>query len=333
MIKLAKIEDGILEPDDYFFTSKTIDFLGDAMFSMDDKQHTFEIYDGWLERNFYHDSFVIVATKKSVVLEEGETHAIYTRKVGRRHGVIERYSEKGEPTATNFKIIQYQGYVQTYLSFDDKKNWIECGGGQIREYTDVQGFNVEGNTPLTITKYETYKSPYLTFINLDDGNLVKIVDNKSQILFADEVELGQVEFFLHDNIYAKVQIFNGRNLIYESDFINFNQGDIYANIPYDIEIYYGRLLQQYESTKLNNLKDKVQIKNASKTDTYTNVILTARHENLDDITLSLDGINYDKSVIIDTLKPQEIRDLYIWIKKSSELQGLGTRSFVLEIDG
>ena len=332
MIKLAKIEDGVLEHDDYFFTSKTIDFLGDAMFSMDDKQHTFEIYNGWLERNFHHDSFVIVVTKEPVVLEENETHAIYTRKVGRRHGIVEKYSDKGETTATNFKIIQYQGYVQTYISFDDKKNWIECGGGQIREYTDVQGFNVEGDTPLTITKYETYKTPYLTFINLEDGNIVRVVDNKSQILFAEEVELGQVEFFLHDNIDAKIQIYDGVNLMYESDYIHFNQGDIYANIPYDIEVYYGRLLQQYESTKLNNLKDKVQIKNASISDTYTDITLRARHDNLDDITLSLDGINYDTSVIIDKLDPQEIRDLFIWIRKSDKLQGLGMRSFVLEID-
>lgn len=330
-MNIVKIEDGLLEQDDYFLTTRTTEFLGDSMFSRSNNE--LEIYNGYLERNFTYENFVIMVDKEPDDLLADGKFAFYTRKLSRRNGIEETYDVNMSGSATNWKIIQYDGFIQTYISYDNKQTWIACGGGQIREYTDVQGFYVQGLKPLRITKYETYRNPYVRLFDITDKYIVELVDVNNNVIDTQNSDLGDVKFFLHDNVRAKFKIYdeNG-SYIYETGYIDLKLGDSFLNLPYEIDLYYGSLIERYSTTKLNSLKEVIQIKNSSTSETYQDIVVSPVHANIDTIQLSLDGINYVDSVTIPNLAPQEMKDIYIWITKNRTLPAFGKRSFVLEIE-
>ena len=330
-MNIVKIEDGLLEQDSFFFRNRTTDFLGDAMFTR--TRGELSILNGYIERNFNYKDFVIVIDKKPDILTENSKISIYTRKHTRRDGIEEIYDDSCLNSATNWKITQYNGFIQTYISFDNKKTWITCGGGQVREYAEIQGFYVEGDVPLRLTKYEVYRNPYVRLFDIDLGYVVKLVDDEENILDEQVSQYGDIGFFLGDNITAKFMIYDADGkLLKETALMDIKQGDSYANIAYDIDLYYGTLIEKYNTTKLNSLKEVIQIKNNSISDTYTDVVVRPFNENSDIVQLSKDGLVYADSITFTTLTPQEMRDIYISITKDKTVPSFGKRSFVLEIE-
>lgn len=330
-MNIVKIEDGLLEQDDYFLTSRTTDFLGDGMFSRANNE--LELLNGYIERNFSYKNYVIVVDKKPDTLDIDGKFSVYTRKHTRRNGIEEVYDSSTTGSATNWKIVQYEGFVQTYISYDNKQTWIACGGGQIREYSEIQGFYVEGNVPLRLTQYKVYRNPYVRLFDIDLGYTVKMVDENGNILDEQISQYGDIRFFLENEITAKFMFYDEYGVfVEETSFMNLKLGDSYVNLLYEIDLYYGNLIERYSTTKLNSLKEVIQIKNNSSTDIYDDVIVRPVNENPDRIQLSLDGINYADSITFPSLAPQEMRNIYILITKDKTSPSFGRRSFVLEIE-
>lgn len=330
-MNIVKIEDGFLEQNDYFLTSKTTSFLGDGVFSRTPKE--LSLINGYIERNFEYKDFVIMIDKKPDDLTSKSNFSVYTRKDTRRNGIKESHDSDVTGSATNWKIVQYEGFIQTYISYDYKQTWIACGGGQIREYSDVQGFYVEGDTPLRITKYNVYRNPYVRLFDIDLGYTVKLVDKSGTVLDEQVCESGDIQFLLQDEVTAKFIFYDKQGMyIEETDFIDLKLGDSYINLMFEIDLYYGSLIERYNTTRLHELKEIIQIKNSSLSETYTNVTVNLVHTNTDTIQISLDGISYDNSVTFESLAPQDIRDIHILITKDKTVSSFGKRSFVLEIE-
>lgn len=329
-MRIAKVEDGLLEQDDYLLTTRTTEFLGDHIFSR--SNDVLSLMNGYLERNLNHEEFVIMVDKYPDVLDINSKFSVYTRKDSRRSGIEEFYNDS-EASATNWKIIQYNGYIQTYMSYDNKESWIACGGGQIREYSNVQGFSIEGVTPLRLKKYALYRNPYARIYDVGLGCKVEIVDENNNILDSKVSDTGDVSFFLDDVVTGKFVFYDPLNRkIHETPMMEIKLGDSYINILFDIDLYYGNLIEKYATTKLNKLNDIMQIKNNSITDTYEDINISIVNKNTDAITISLDDINYSTSLTIEQLLPEESKNIYISITKDTTLPHFGRRSFVLEID-
>lgn len=329
-MNITKIEDGLLEQDDYFLTSRTTEFLGEHVFSR--KNDELELISGYLERNFTYKDYVIMVDKKNNALVADSKISLYTRKESRRNVVQEVYSGNTQDSATNWKMIQYDGFLQTYVSYDNKSTWIATGGGQIREYTDIQGFYVEGSIPLKLTRYRVYRNPYVRLFDIPHNYTVKLVDENGKELDSQKSDYGEVKFFLHDEVKAKFVFYNEQDVFVEETVVlDLKLGDSYVDLQYDIDLYYGNLIEKWSTTKLNSLEEKLQIKNNSMAETYTNVTLTPVHTNRDTIQLSLDGKSYSDAITIPSLAPQELKDFYIKITKDRTDSSFGKRSFVLEI--
>lgn len=330
-MKIAKVEDGLLEQDDYLLTTRTTEFLGEHTFSR--TTDTLSLISGYLERNLTHENFVIMVDKEPDILDSTSKIAMYTRKESRRSGIEEVSDSTASKSATNWKIIQCDGFVQTYMSYDYKQTWIACGGGQIREYTDVQGFYVEGDVPLRLKKYALYRNPYVKIYDVDLDYKVELVDMNGDVVDSQICDTGDVKFFLHDVMFGRFKFYDTTgNFVHETPVMEIKLGDSYINVLFDIDLYYGSLIKKYSTTKLKKLREVIQIKNNSNTDTYKDVSISVVHDTTDVITLSLDGINYDREVLITELLPQETRDIYISIEKDVNLPHFGRRSFVLEIE-
>lgn len=330
-MKITKVEDGLLEQDDYLLTTRTTEFLGEHTFSR--TTDILSLNSGYLERNLKHNEFVIVVDKEPDILNSTSKFSMYTRKDTRRIGIEEISDGLPNKSATNWKIVQYDGFVQTYMSYDDKKTWIACGGGQIREYIDIQGFYIEGDVPLRLKKYALYRNPYVRIFDVGLDYKVDLVDAFGNIIDSQVCDTGDVKFLLNDIILGKFVFYDETGmLIHETPVMEIKLGDSYINVLFDVDLYYGSLIKKYSTTKLRKLNDVVQIKNNSNTDTYKSVVVSVVNETTDIITVSLDGNIYDTYVEIEELRPQETRDIQISITKDRVLPHFGRRSFVLEIE-
>lgn len=340
--KVIRIENGLIEKNNHFLSSKLTDFIGTSSFVRDDKEFT--ITNGFFERNFKYIQYVVIVNKENNRLGYGDSYGIYTRYQGRRSGLIEKGETENdfEITATHWKIVSYDGFIQTYLSYDNMNEWIASGGGQLIEPTDIQGFYVETkDKPLVVKDYKVYKTPYIKFINLPIGYYVQIFDNKNKQLHLKKALNGYCEIYLDKpliDVYFK--ILNEREVsVYTSDKIDINLGDVFSDSKYDLEVFYhNNLIETYSNNFMPTYREMVTIKNIGDK-VYENIKVNVNidDDNIDTVEICLatdvpQEDDYKSSVVIGKLGIGEIQNIYMRVTKSNLSSNYGRKGFCLEFN-
>lgn len=330
---IVKIHCGLIEKDNPLLFSKISDFSGGTYVRNED---SFIVYDGYCERNFKNKEFVIIIEKKPNILKDADEYGIYTRKSGRRSGLIECVENQSgnQKTATHWKFIYYDGFIQTYLSYDNMNEWIAAGGGQNIEQTDVQGFYVNSNTPLILKNYNTYDNPYTKFLNIPKGFYVKLYNKNNELKKVKRSINGMVEIYMPSPIYqGYFTICNEKEtVIYQSENLDIHLGDIFDDLQYQLEVWYGKnIIERYSTTHIDRYKEIITVKNISEK-LYKNIYVNILKEesNIDDIELSFDNITYSKSLIIGNLQSNESINIYIKINANKNTNNYGKKNFSIE---
>lgn len=340
--KIIKIQNGVIEKNNYFLESKLTDFLGTSSFVRDDKEFT--ITNGYFERNFKYNQYVIIVHKENNRLGSEDSYGIYTRFQGRRSGLVEKGELENdyENTATHWKIISYDGFIQTYLSYNNMNKWVACGGGQWIEPTDIQGFYINTkNSPLTIKDYKVYSSPYIEFINLPVGYYVQLFNNENKQTHMKKAINGYCEIYLAKPLEnAHFKILNEREVVvYTSETLDINLGDIFSDSQYQLEVsYYDNVIKTYSNNFMPTYKEMVTVKNVGDKP-YKNIKVSVKinDDNIDKVEICLvndepQEDDYKNSIIIPQLNIGEIQNIYMKVTKSPLSSNYGKKGFCLEFN-
>lgn len=331
---IVKITSGLIEKDNPLLFSKITDFFGSGTYVRDDT--TFTIHDGFCERNFNHEQFVLIVEKEPNILTDTDEYGLYTRISGRRSGLIECVENKvgNQKTATHWKFIYYNGFIQTYLSYDNMNEWIATGGGQNIEQTNVQGFYVSSKTPLILKNYKTYSSPYTKFLNIPQGYYLKIYDKDNNLKKTKCSLNGSVDIYMASPIEkGYFTISNEKEtVIYTSEILDIDLGDVFDDLQYELEVWYGRnIIERYSTTHIDRYKEIITIKNISNK-TYNNIYINVlkNEDNIDNIELSLNDNIYLSKITIPTLEANQIVNIYIQITSNKTANNYGKKHFSIE---
>ncbi len=318
---LIKIQEGLLERDNFYLTSGFSDFLGNGTYTR--KSGAFELKQGEIKRNFYFQDFVIEVRKEEAILNPNESHFFFVEVINRQTRVLQKIGlyEDQQAHATHWKIICHDQFIQTYVS-QDGLNWNNIGGYKlIDEEVVYQGFEVKGETALTFTDYRVYHNPFVTLLNFDEGYKAELYNLNDDLiktrLFEEDM---MVTLFLDDNLegYFKVYDLTGQ-LVYTSPSDSLEMGSIYSYTPYDLEITYKGDVIGYGPTHLKSNLQMLQLKNVGSEAYYNLRLIPFKATSKEDvIELSLDGVTYADKVIIETLEVQQVQDIYVRITKENE---------------
>jgi hypothetical protein len=83
---------------------------------------------------------------------------------------------------------------------------------------------------------------------------------------------------------------------------------------YNLQLFYRGQLLTHETTTLYSLVETVVLKNNSE-EIYKNIRLSINKNNTDDITISLDNIDFYENLVIDEMNPGEEQEIFIKIIK------------------
>lgn len=334
--KIIKIESGLLTKVNPLISSKLTDFLGKGTFSRSENEFT--LVSGYVECNFQQKEYVLIVNKLPLQIKANDIYVCYTRIKSRRSGIEEKIQENEDlkSTATNWKIVFYDGFIQTYVSFDNMDSWLACGGGQEVENTDVQGFYVQGETPLTITDYKIYKSPYVKFLSIPIGYYVRIVNNKNKEYSIKKNTKGSVEIYLDKPLKdAYFEIFNEREtIIYKSNTLDIDLGDVFSDTKFLLEVYYfNNIIENFSENYMPTYKEMITVKNVSDK-IYNNikVSIDIDDDNIDNVQLCIqednpDDEQYTDNGIIKSLAPNEIQNIYLKVTKNKRTDNSGIKGF------
>lgn len=328
-MKLIKIEDGLIEQEDFFLTSPLGDLLGDYQYYR--TANEFVLTSGFVEREFPYNEFVLIVEKNPVVLQENEKIRFYVREGDNISGLSEEY-ESGTPSSKYLKIVQYAGGIQGYRSEDGKK-WENKGGGQIENNYNIQGFSTEG-VELVIKNYSLYRSPYISIYNVPFGHKLQLINQENEVVnerLADENDL--VELFIEHPLEGKIRHLDSAGLIVsETDSMSLKYGDAFFKYDYDIIVKYQGVVLDYNPTRLNTRKEKITVKNQSNSENYEDLRIVVNNETVDDIKISYNNLDFQEYLDLDSIEPQEEVEVYIQIIKNTNYPSWGIRKFGIEID-
>lgn len=121
-------------------------------------------------------------------------------------------------------------------------------------------------------------------------------------------------------------------VIYTSDTLNLQYGDMWVFSPYNFEIiYHGNVVTNINPAMLQDLEELITIKNIGDKD-YRNIKIGTETPSNDLIQLSFHGVNYTDSLIIDSIKQGESKEIYVKITKNAENHNFAVRDFHLVIN-
>ena len=333
-MRLVKIEDGLLEQDNFFLISPFSHFVGD--FNGRRENGKFELYSGFIERRFEHEQYVIVTKKtESLLNSPNNRFTMYVRHDENRAGIIET-SDNGNGGYRYWKLLRYDGFTQGYASYNGI-DWEHLGGGDTPP-TSIQGFEIQGDVGFDILDYKVYRSPYITLYGFAEGNICSIEDENNNIISTAIFDSdGKVELLLEHILNGRFKVIDNltSTIIYTSDLIDLKFGDVYSLTEFDgLDLIYKGVVLDYTPTLLNSRTEKVVIKNNSDS-VYSNIGITPilpHHLNTDTIEISFDGVDFYPHLVLDSISPNEEVDLYISIIKDRSVSSYGTRHFTLELD-
>lgn len=328
----VKSDYGILEDENFYTTSKIINFLGDNT-EYRIIADNFILVNGIVERNMPYKEFVIELEYDYIPADKDSIFFYIKDSNKQRRGLIKKLDEVETEIYSYWKMIYYKEFLQIYKSVNGIE-WTNIGGSKLINPIKSQGFEIKGNADFKLKSYKVYKSPYITIYNCPRTYKVKLVDTDNNIIKEDIFDnLNQCKIYLDYCFNGKIEIFDTSDtLIYTTQLIELNYGDEYNFSPYDIELYYEDIKLDYKTVNIKDLFTKLLIKNVSN-EVYTNLnIQISKGENSkDDIGISTDKINFYSNIAIDKLEPNEIKELYIKIDKNNETDNKGYKDFNITI--
>lgn len=324
-MKLLKIQEGLLEAENYFLYSPASDFLGENQYRRD--TNSFTLIDGTIERILPYDNFVIIVHKDSAPVGSVEAIHFYIRENMQRYGITET-STGNDVSMPYYKIAKYNGFVQAYSSLDGV-TWTNLGGWNVKTQT-VQGFTIQKqpNSELVfnLLGYQIYRNPYITIGGLFDKECVVLYKNDVIIDRKIATQDGIVELFIHNNDNYTVKIYENAtqtNLVYEENIACF-MGDEWAISENNISLLYKNEQLTFVPTLLKEKTSEI----IARTDVLVeNVTIGIDYTGEHIITLSLDNINFSSQITTNLVVGDTT--LYVKVQRnynapiSSRLQNFG----------
>lgn len=328
-MKIKKIEEGLLEHYNYFLHMPLTDIVGNGRMSRDEKEVV--VHGGRVERPFNYEEFVIIVNKENANLSEQDSIRMYTRIDGRMYGIDENGKSNYNQSDT-WKIIRYEDYIQAYAKKDGQ--WENIGGTSSSLPIAHQGFEVNGESPLTIKDYKVYSSPYITLYDVPEGYSANVVGLGGEELLEKRFATieGLIELYVIDPVEGMLVLYDTEGEIaLKTELMPFKYGDKFSIIPHDLELRYRGRVLDYKPTRLEKRRELVYLYNTSDIQTYDRIVVSVFNPNVDNIEISLDNENFGNEVYIQEIKPNHQREIFIRIKRQ-EGNSFRMRKFALEID-
>jgi hypothetical protein len=329
-MKLIKVKDGLLEAENYFLISNFNDFSGIANVTRDISTGKLKlISNNKIERNFSFPEFVLEIEKENFNLMGLKDNCIiYLGNNNYTFGMRER---KVDEQHKFWKLLKQDNYIQSYVS-DDGVSYINIDGMSFDEELLYQGFKKNSNEDFILDNYKLYSSPYVTIQNFPEGTVCELYD-ESDILLKTRTFNSDCEckIFLDSNINGYF-IFKDseENVVFQSELLNLNYGNVYILSPYELEIIYnGLIVNNTNSGVLKDLNESITIKNMDSID-YVGLNIGIQSDTDDLIQLSLDDITYTDTINFDLLQNTS-KDIFVKITRSEENHNFYARDFQLII--
>lgn len=323
---LKKLMSGLIEFDNFFSTSHANDFLGGGSYRIID--NTFILDGGLIERNLLLDEFVVVIEQRFRPIKE-DYSSFYVR--GEGDALIEIICNI-DNALNFFKIAKYDNFVQAYES-NETMNWVNIGGADVANITH-QGFRLSGYTPYTLLNYTLYRSPYVRLYNFPAGYRAVLSnterDFRLEKYFQDDLVC---KLFLDNSGDYKLEIYNLEDeIVYLNESIYLDMGDEFTWSDVDLNIIYKDNVLDYNTAKFSYRNDVMTVHNISDK-TYNNLILSIDRprENTDKIKLSFNNNDFEATLKIDKIKPDEKIDFYVYITKDRNVN-TRTKQFSININ-
>ncbi|WP_106064321.1 hypothetical protein [Clostridium liquoris] len=330
-MKLIKVKDGLLEVENFFLTSSFSDFAGESNAARDIKTGKLKlISNNKIERKFDYNEFVIELEKENFKdMNDYDYSMIY---LGNNEYTFGIKDEGLENQSRYWKILKRDNYIQAYSS-EDGINYKNIGGMKFDEAITKQGFMKYSDENFILNTYKVYKNPYITIQNFPENTICELYDLDNKLiktrLFNSDMECkvfidsSIIGYFAFKDAYGKV--------IYTSDALRIQYGDMWVFSPYNFEIiYHGNVVTNINPAMLQDLEELITIKNIGDKD-YTNIKIETETPGNDLIQLSFDGINYIDFLTMDSIKQNESKDIYVKIIKNAENHNFAVRDFQLVI--
>ena len=335
-MRLVKIEDGLLEQDNFFQVSPFSHFVGSFHGRRPQGSNIFDLYSGFIERKFEYEQYVIMVKKNGLPLDSADDRLVmYVREDQNRAGLMETI-DVGWGTYQYWKLLRYDGFTQGYASHDGN-TWEHLGGGSTPP-TSIQGFEIQGDKGFDILDYRVYKSPYITLYGFPKDYICNIEDSLGNVISTAIFDSdGKAEVLIEYMLEGKFNVIDNLSStsVYASQLIDLKFGDVYSLTEFDgLDLIYKGTVLGYEPTLLNMRKEVVTIRNSS-INIYSNIGITPilpNQHNTDTMEISVDGITFYPHLTLNQVSPNEEVDLYISITKDRSVSSYGTRHFVLELD-
>lgn len=330
-MKLIKVKNGLLEAENFFLASPFNDFAGNSKVSRDLLTNKLNILSNdKIERKFNFNEFVLEIKKNSgLVTSITDSYSCYVGNDLGIYGVVDDISSQHD----YWKLIMSDGYIQVYAS-DNSLVWTNLGGASISGDITKQGFNKEGINDFILEDYKLYSSPYITIQNFIQNTKCELYDSNHNLLktrlFDSNMEC---KIYLDNNNFETYLVFKDidDSVIYTTDNLNLNYGDVWIISPYNFEvIYLGSIVTEFNPAILQDLNEMVVIKNVGDKD-YTNIVISTKTSGNDLIQLSMDGINYSNTITLDIAQNEE-KQIYVNITKNADNHNFKVRNFQLVID-
>lgn len=329
-MKLIKVSSGLLEADNFFLASPFPDFAGSAKISRDISTGTLKLTSNdKIERAFSYSNFVIEVKKENhPILSSTDYYRIYVGNDDDIYGIHDDITEESQ----YWKLISIDNYIQAYCS-KDGINWGNLGGSEIKGPLTKQGFIKNSDNTFTLDNYQIYSSPFVTLQNFNEGVTCELYDLDNKLIKTRTFDSNmECKIFLDSNKLKGYFVFkDSDNIIFTSETMILEYGDVWINSPYNLEILYlGSLVTNEDPALLKNLEEMISIKNVDN-QSYNNLTLgtTTSGDNL--IQLSLDGNTYSDTLTIDLL-PNEEKFFYVKITKSAVSPYFRVRNFQLIVN-
>ncbi|WP_049041362.1 hypothetical protein [Clostridium sporogenes] len=330
-MKLIQVKNGLLEAENFFLASSFSDFAGESNITRDIKTGKLKlISNNKIERKFDYKEFVIEVEKENFSdIKDMDYSMLY---LGNSDHIFGIKDLKSNEQNRYWKILKKDNYIQAYSS-NDGKGYINIGGMEFIEPLTKQGFMKYSDEDFILNNYKVYANPYVTIQNFPEDTLCELYDLDNNLiktrLFNSDMEC---KVFIDSNMsgYFTFKDRDGK-VIYTSDVLQLQYGDMWVFSPYNFEIiYHGNVVTNVSPAMLQDLEELITIKNIGNKD-YNNIKIGTETPSNDLIQLSFDGINYTDSLTIDSIKQSESKGIYVKITKNAENRNFAVRDFHLVI--
>lgn len=332
-MKLLKVKNGLLEAENFFLASSFADFAGESNVTRDISTGKLKlISNNRIERAFSYNEFVIEIEKENFnTMTIDDYSMIYLGNENYIFGIKDK-----ELNAQNkfWKILRQDNYIQAYTS-SDGINYKNIGGMEFPESLTKQGFMKYSNEDFILDNYKVYSSPYVTIQNFPEDTVCELYDLQGTLIKTRSFNVDmECKVFLDSNNIDGYFTFKDPlgNVLYTTEIMKLQYGDVYVISPYNFEIIYnGNVVTNVSPSILQDLDEIITIKNID-TESYNNIIIGTHTISDDLIQLSFDGMTYLDNLLIDSIAPNEVKNIYVKIIKNANNHSFSIRDFQLTIN-